>query len=182
MLAQADGQYFVAPDNGVLSMIFARGKKPIVRAITAERYFRKPVSATFHGRDVFAPVAAHLAKGVAAARFGPKIDNALRLTLPPVQRTGKRAWSGCVLHVDRFGNIITNFHRDDFAAAGSSPFAATIGMHAVTRLATNYGEAAFGEPVAIWGSAGYLEIVVNQGNAARMLGVGAGAPVDFGYL
>src|SRR5689334_23263200 len=112
LLAQMGGQYFIAPDNGVLSMIFAREKSK-VRHITTERYFLRPVSRTFHGRDIFAPVAAHLASGVPPARFGKLIDDCLRLTFERPNQTGKNAWSGSVLKVDRFGNLITNLHVDE---------------------------------------------------------------------
>src|SRR5579864_6235147 len=96
LLAEAAGQYFIAPDNGVLSMIFA-GEKSKVRHITNERYFLHPVSRTFHGRDVFAPVAAHLASGIAPARFGKLVDDYLRLNFDRPTQTGKSAWTGSVL-------------------------------------------------------------------------------------
>ena len=114
ILVQAAGQYFVAPDNGVLSMIYAREKHQ-VRAITAERFFRQPVSRTFHGRDVFAPVAAHLARGVPPPRFGKLISDYERGDFAVPTPNGPRRWTGRVLKVDRFGNLITNF------AVASSP-------------------------------------------------------------
>ncbi len=113
IVAEAAGQLFVAPDNGVLSMVLADAKAR-VREITASRYFRKPVSQTFHGRDIFSPVAAHLAKGVPPARMGKSIDDWLRTRFGRPERTGKRAWTGSVLKIDRFGNLITNFPAGDF--------------------------------------------------------------------
>src|ERR1700691_487946 len=86
LLAEVDGQYFIAPDNGVLSMVLARGKA-VVRELTNPRYFLQPVSRTFHGRDVFAPVAAYLASGILPSRFGPKIQDHLRLTFEKPVRT-----------------------------------------------------------------------------------------------
>src|SRR5579864_223721 len=105
LLAEMAGQYFIAPDNGVLSMIFSR-ESAKVRHITNERYFLKPLSRTFHGRDVFAPVAAHLASGIAPPRFGPLIQDHLRLEFDKPSRTAKGSWTGSILKVDRFGNII----------------------------------------------------------------------------
>ena len=85
-----------------------------VREITAEKYFLHPVSHTFHGRDMFAPSAAHLAKGARPSSFGKLIDDYLKPAFTEPQRTSKRQWSGTVLHIDRFGNLITNFHIDEF--------------------------------------------------------------------
>lgn len=177
IVAQAAGQLFVAPDNGVLSMVFARGKH-IVRAITAEKYFRKPVSGTFHGRDVFAPVAAHLAKGLAPARCGKPIHDYLRLDFHIPVRTGKRQWTGSVLKIDRFGNLVTNFHIEEFPNLVARPFDFAIGARRLRLLVATFGEAPAGEPVLVVGSAGYVEVIVNQGSAARLLGVAAGAPAE----
>lgn len=177
ILVQNGGQNFVGPDNGVFGMILAR-EKCTARELTVERYFRKPVSQTFHGRDIFAPVAAHLARGVAAAKFGKTIEDAFRPALQAVQQTGKRSWCGAVLTIDRFGNIVTNFSREQFPALGERPFDVKVGFETVMKLADNYAAMPFGELFGIWGSAGYLEIVLNQGHAAKQLGVGVGAPVE----
>jgi len=177
ILAEAAGQYFVAPDNGVLSMIFARERHK-VRAITAEKYFLKPVSQTFHGRDIFAPVAAHLSKGVAPARFGKPIRDYARLEFYKPVRTGKRIWSGSILKVDRFGNLITNFHVAEFPAVQTRPFEMAIGAERVARLASSFAGCPAGELCAIVGSSGYLEIISNQASAAKCLGCGVGAAVE----
>jgi S-adenosylmethionine hydrolase len=177
IIAEAAGQFFVAPDNGVLSMIYAREKHK-VRAITSEKHFLKPVSQTFHGRDIFAPTAARLAKGTPAARFGKIIDNYCKLKFAEPVRTGKRFWQGAVLKVDRFGNLITNFHIAEFPVLRTRPFQLTCGQAAITALSQTFAEGTPGEPVLIAGSSGYLEVAANQGSAARMLGCGTGAPVD----
>ncbi|MBI3680465.1 MAG: SAM-dependent chlorinase/fluorinase [Acidobacteria bacterium] len=177
ILAQGGGYRFVAPDNGVLSMVLA-SEKCVVREITASRYFLKPVSSTFHGRDIFAPVAAHLAKGVPASRFGRKIEDALRIRLAEVHRVGKRTWAGAILKIDRFGNLITSLPAADFSALAQRPFELAVGLEKVTRRVSNYTEAAGGELFVLEGSAGYLEVGLNQGNAAKTLGVGVGAPVE----
>jgi S-adenosyl-L-methionine hydrolase (adenosine-forming) len=177
ILAEMAGQYFVAPDNGVLSMIFSREQHK-VRHITNERYFLQPVSSTFHGRDIFAPVAAHLASGITPARFGKAIQNHLRLSFDKTQRTGKRSWTGAILRVDRFGNVITNFHIDDFPSVTTRPFELNLGLAKLTRLALTFAEGDPAEPFVLVGSSGYLEVAANQTSAAKKLGCGAGSPVE----
>jgi S-adenosylmethionine hydrolase len=177
LLAEMAGQYFIGPDNGVFSMIFAR-EQAKVRHITNDRFFLHPVSRTFHGRDVFAPVAAHLAKGVPPAQFGKRIDDYLRLTFHQPTRTGKRAWTGSILKVDRFGNLITNLHINEFPNIQTRPFELNVGLQIVTRLALTFTECAAGDLFVLEGSSGYLEVATNQGSAAKTLGCGAGSPVE----
>ncbi len=177
ILAEAAGQYFVAPDNGVLSMIFAR-EKHTVRAVTAEKYFLKPVSGTFHGRDVFAPVAAHLARGTPPARFGKQIADYTCLEFYKPVRTGKRVWQGTILKVDRFGNLITNFHIGEFPVLLTRPFELAVGQQRVSFLARTFAGAKLGELALIPGSSGYLEIAANQASAAKMAACVTGAPVE----
>src|SRR5579864_4467911 len=100
IVAEASGQSFVAPDNGVLSMIYAREKHK-VRWVTAEKYFLRPVSQTFHGRDIFSPVGAHLARGVAPAKLGRLITDYLRLHFEKPVRTARRGWTGAVRSEER---------------------------------------------------------------------------------
>lgn len=177
ILARAASQYFIAPDNGVLSMIYAREAHK-VRAISSDRYFLKPVSHTFHGRDIFAPVAAHLARGIAPARFGKLIDDYLRLSFDKPARTGRRAWTGAILKVDRFGNIVTNFSVEDFPDLDKHAFEMAVGPQRVHVLARHYAECGPGEPFLIVGSSGYYEISVGQASAAKMLGCATGAPLE----
>ena len=177
LLAEMAGQFFIAPDNGVLSIVFAHGK-PKVRHITSDRYFLHPVSRTFHGRDVFAPVAAHLASGIAPARFGKLVDDYLRLTFHRPTQTDKNAWTGSVLKVDRFGNLITNLHLDDFPNLEIRPFRLLAGRQPITRLALTFTECEAGELFVLVGSSGYLEVATNQGSAAKILGCGAGSQVE----
>jgi S-adenosylmethionine hydrolase len=121
LLAEMAGQYFVAPDNGVLSMIL-REEQPKVRHITNERYFLHPLSRTFHGRDVFSPVAAHLAAGVTPAKFGKRIEDYLRADFDKPAQTGKHTWTGTILKADHFGNLATNFHIDQFPSIRTHAF------------------------------------------------------------
>ena len=177
ILAEMAGQYFVAPDNGVLSMVFAR-EQPKVRHITSERFFLHPVSRTFHGRDVFSPVAAHLAAGVTPAQFGKRIEDYLRAEFDKPAHTGKHTWTGAILKADHFGNLATNFHIDQFPALRTHPFSLNAGLQAITRLALTFSECAPGELFVIVGSSGYIEIAASQGSAAKALGCSAGTPVE----
>jgi S-adenosylmethionine hydrolase len=179
ILAEAGGHFFVAPDNGLLSLVFAE-EEHRVREITARRYFREPVSQTFHGRDVFAPVAAHLAAGVALAKFGKRIEDATRFPFAGPVRTARRNWTGSIVQIDRFGNLITNFKTAEFGPR--QPFELMAGLSTVSRIEANYEAAGMGELFAIAGSSGYFEIAVGQGSAARVLGCGVGAPVELRVL
>jgi S-adenosylmethionine hydrolase len=177
ILCEAEGHFFIAPDNGVLSMIYDASRHK-VRVLSNETYFLKKVSKTFHGRDVFAPVAAHLARGVAPAKFGKLIHDPVRNFLLKPSRLSRHDWTGVVLKTDRFGNLITNFHIDEFPEVRERPIELRAGVERVTRIAGTYAETVIGELFAIVGSSGYIEVVVNQGSAASTLGVGTGSPVE----
>jgi S-adenosylmethionine hydrolase len=178
LLAEVAGQYFVAPDNGVLSMVFTRETAVRVRHITNERYFLHPVSRTFHGRDVFSPVAGHLATGVKPSQFGMPIKDYLRASFEEPTHTGKRTWSGAILKADHFGNLATNFHVDQFPNFRTHAFALKVGLQVITRLALTFSECEAGELFVVVGSSGYLEVAASQGSAAKALGCGAGSPVE----
>jgi S-adenosylmethionine hydrolase len=187
ILAEAGGHRFVAPDNGVLTMLFDSEIDHKVREIAAARYFRQPVSRTFHGRDVFAPVAAHLATGVAATRFGKRIDDYVRLSFArPVRIAPKRGsgvvLKGMVLKIDRFGNLITNFDSETGKQLARQPFEMRIRKHRTSTLASNYAAKAAGELFVIAGSAGFLEVSLNQASAAAVTGAQPGEPVDLRLL
>lgn len=180
ILAETDDYIFVAPDNGVLSLIEAREPKFAVRHIIADRYFLHPVSQTFHGRDIFSPVAAWLSKGVAPAEFGPEVSDYIRLPLPGVERIGENNLRGIVLKVDKFGNLITNFGEQEAPAL----FAATppavkvlIAGQTIARICHSYADGGEDEFFAIIGSSGYLEVAARQASAAEKLSAGVGTPV-----
>lgn len=177
ILVEAEGQYFIGPDNGVLAMVYL-GVPHTVRTITADKYFHHPVSRTFHGRDIFSPIAAHVANGVAPSSMGEIIDDHLKPTFTEPERVAKRSWVGSVLHVDRFGNLITNFRLKDFDYIRVQPFEMSVGIRKLTRLALTYAEVEPGDPFVIAGSSGYLEIAANRASAARELGCGTGAPCE----
>ncbi|MGA2716475.1 MAG: SAM-dependent chlorinase/fluorinase [Bryobacteraceae bacterium] len=182
ILAEAAGHRFVAPDNGVLTMLFDSVTGHKVREITASRFFREPVSRSFHGRDIFAPVAAHLATGLAPARLGKRIEDYARLAFARPTRTGPKQWSGVVLKIDRFGNVITNFESEAWKRLARQPFEMRIGAHCASVLASNYAERNAGELFAIAGSAGFLEVSMNQANAAVEIGIQPGDTVELRLL
>jgi len=178
ILVEAAGQYFLGPDNGVLSMVYLK-QPSTVREITNRKLFLGTVSRTFHGRDVFAPVAARLASGkVKPASVGKVIQDYLKSHLDLPVRTGTRCWQGCVLKVDRFGNLITSFHIDQFPAVRERPIVMIPGVAKVEKFIQTYAEGEGSQPAVIVGSSGYLEVVVNQGSAAAALKCGSGAPVE----
>jgi S-adenosylmethionine hydrolase len=168
--------YLVGPDNGLLVPAAAQlGIEAVYRLERAE-YFRQPVSATFHGRDVFAPVAAHLANGVAPDAFGPPLPALVPLPLPePACAAG--VVRGVVVYVDRFGNLVSNIPAAALAAFHASGVSVTIAAMTLSPIAPSYAAVAPGAPLALIGSWDTVEIAVRDGNAAEHFGVGIGAPV-----
>jgi len=180
ILASSDGHHFVAPDNGVLSMVYAREERIHVRHITSEHYFRQPVSNTFHGRDIFAPVAAYLAKQVDSHKFGDEIEDYVKFAAPRPKAAGENRIRGVVLKVDRFGNLVTNVTAADVPAlfaAKSGPFKIVVGSREITDIRAAYGEGGPGEVFGILGSMGYLEIVANRAAAAQLTGAVKGSEI-----
>ena len=181
ILASSDGYHFVAPDNGVLSMVYAREERVHVRHITSDHYFRQPVSNTFHGRDVFAPVAAYLAKQVDSHKFGDEIEDYVKFAAPRPKPAGENRMRGVVLKIDRFGNLITNVSPNDVPAlfaAKPGAFKIMVGSREITEIRTAYAEGAPGEVFGILGSMGYLEIVANRAAAAQITGASKGSEVS----
>ena len=180
IIASSDSYHFVAPDNGVLSMVYAKEERMRVRHVTSDHYFRQPVSNTFHGRDVFAPIAAYLAKLVDSDKFGEEIEDYVRFAAPKPKPAGENRIRGVVLKVDRFGNLITNVTPDDAPAVfgGKAGFKIVVGSKEITEIRTSYAEGAPGEVFGVLGSMGYLEIVANRAPAAQLTGAGKGAEVS----
>jgi S-adenosylmethionine hydrolase len=177
LLAEAGGHFFVAPDNGALSMIYEASPHK-VRVISNPKLMRKEISRTFHGRDVFAPAAAHLASGIPPARFGKLIRDYVRTWNTKPLRLAEGVWRGTILKADCYGNLITNFQIDEFAGIKTRPFELRAGTVCIRRLALNYAETEIGELFAIAGSSGYVEIAANQASAAARLGCSAGAAIE----
>jgi hypothetical protein len=178
LLVSGQNQYFIAPDNGVLSLIYEREQNIVVRHANAEHYYLQPLSKTFHGRDVFAPVAAWLTKGWQTASMGDEIQDYKRLALPR-PKAGAEGLKGLVLKIDSFGNLVTNFRAEDLPAdvQNGAALKLQVGTQAVSRLVDTFARGNASEPVAYFGSSGYLEVAINKGNASRALSVGRGAPV-----
>jgi S-adenosylmethionine hydrolase len=181
LLVSGQNQYFIAPDNGVLSAVYDREHPVIVRHVTAEHYYLQPVSKTFHGRDIFAPVAAWLSKGWQTASMGEEITDYKRFALPKPKATDEGI-KGVVLRVDSFGNLITNFRVEDLPekVISSGTLKLQVGSHSIARLLGTFALGEAGEAVAFIGSNGYLEVGMNKGNAAKTLALGRGAPVVLG--
>ncbi len=178
ILVAGDTHYFVAPDNGVLSAVYDQSESIHAWHITAEHYFLNPVSATFHGRDIFAPTAAWLSKTWQTASFGDEITDFVRFAIPKPKANGN-AIKCIVLRVDHFGNLITNLKPEDAPAlfTADAKFTIRVGTGIIQRMVATFSEGTAGEAVALVGSSGYLEISVNKGNAARALGVARGSEV-----
>ena len=180
ILVTSERHHFVAPDNGVLSLIYAREERLSVRHIAAEHYYLQPVSNTFHARDIFAPVSAYLAKGVDPEKFGEEITDFVRFNAPKPKPTDGKTLRGVVLKIDRFGNLVTNITPQDapmLFEADPAPFKLVVGKREVTEIHKNYAEGAPGEVFAILGSMGYLEIATNRGSAAQLAGAAKGSDV-----
>jgi S-adenosyl-L-methionine hydrolase (adenosine-forming) len=182
VILTGDRHMFVAPDNGVLSMIYDREERLSVRHVTAAHYFLSAISNTFHARDIFSPVAAYLAKGVDPDRFGAEIEDYVRFGAPRPKPVDERTLRGIVLKVDRFGNLITNITPQDapqLFQPTPPAFKIAIGTKAhATRMCTNYAEGAPGEVFGILGSMGFLEVASNRGSAHQLLGAGKGSEVN----
>jgi S-adenosylmethionine hydrolase len=173
ILAEAGEWLFLAPDNGVLELVYRRHAAR-VRELRHEQFALEPLSHTFHGRDVFAPAAGLLAKGTPAEELGDPIQDFVRLPLPGPRPIAGQGIEGIVLKVDRFGNLITNLQPGDLPPA----FVLTVGEAKVRTLRPAYEDAAPGEMFTIIGSSGYVEISINQGSAADAAQAGAGSVVE----
>ena len=179
LLVTAQNQYFVAPDNGVLSLVYEREQENlVVRHANAEHYFLQPISKTFHGRDIFAPVAAWLSKGWQTAAMGEEIQDYQRFLLPKAKEVDG-ATQGVVLRIDTFGNLMTNFRAEDLpeSARTGAHLNLKVGTDTVARLVDTFANGGTDEVIAYVGSSGYLEVGINKASAARKLGVGRGTPV-----
>jgi S-adenosylmethionine hydrolase len=179
LLVTAGNQYLVAPDNGVLSVIYERElENLVVRHANAEHYYLPPVSKTFHGRDIFAPVAAWLSKNWQPGSMGEQITDYKRFSLPrPKEADG--GVKGVILRTDAFGNLITNFRQEDLpeTVLSSGAIKLQAGNQAVSRFVETFAQGNDNEPFAYLGSSGFVEIGLNKGNAARTLGLGRGTAV-----
>ncbi len=178
LAARARGQYLVGPDNGLFSLAWQGAGDLRIFSLTNPGYFRPEVSATFQGRDVFAPVAGYLSLGVALEELGPAIPDPVSLPCPAPVFTPEAA-RGEIIYVDRFGNLVSNLKaavlRDWLAGR---PAHVRVGGLTLPGLARTYGEVPPGQFLALEGSHGFLEVAVNQASAAQGLEAGVGQPVE----
>jgi S-adenosylmethionine hydrolase len=176
--ARCREHYWVGPDNGLFHLIFSRAAESTIVSLENPEYFRPQVSATFHGRDIFAPVAAHLSLGVDLDRFGPRITDPVSLDLPE-PGFGREAIQGEIIYVDRFGNLVSNVNAGDLTEwlAGRTLSLRAGSLH-LQGLARTYTDAAPGEFLALAGSHGFLEIACALDHAARKLKAGVGLAVE----
>jgi S-adenosylmethionine hydrolase len=166
--------FFVGPDNGLFTIALKAETVKQAILLTNQRFFLSEVSSTFHGRDMFAPVAAYLSLGVKAESFGPSIKSWHEISFPdPVMKQGKLI--GEIVHVDAFGNLVSNIARKNLLQfSKDDSFAVRVGRKTIQGLAKGYWEGIKSEPIALIGSGGFLEISVREGNAQKLLNIKKG--------
>lgn len=180
LLARTMDQKFVAPDNGVLSLVYEREENIEVRHVTSDHYFLNPVSNTFHGRDIFAPVVGWLSKGLEVDKFGEPITDYAKFSSPKAKKVSDTLVKGVVIRVDKFGNIITNITPEDVPQLfqeNPPAFKIVIGQQEITKLNLAYSMGKPSEIFAMVGSSGFLEVCTNRGSAAKTLNANRGAEV-----
>ena len=177
LLLVTPNYYFVGPDNGLFAMIAQKERLKQIIVPNKRKYHLSKVSTTFHGRDIFAPVAAHLSLGIKAGAFGNKADSLEGLGFRrPVIQEGKLR--GEILHVDAFGNLVSNIDEGRlFQFIRGRPFVVRAGRRTIRGLKKGYWEGEKGEPIALFGSGDFLEICVREGNAQKALKVKRGDPI-----
>ena len=182
IIVKTSQHIFVGPDNGVFSQVLRETGYEAIHRVTNENYFLNPISNTFHGRDIFAPVAAHIAKGVPLQEFGAQKDGYIVLTIPEaVLKDEEKKLYGEIIAIDRFGNLITNIEQE-FVVDQSDHIRIHIKEHTIQGLADSYAQRSEGDLLAIIGSKGYLEISVNHGSAKKDLEVAIGEAVIVEYI
>jgi len=180
IIVESQRAYYVGPDNGILMMAAEIDGIKHVYQITNKKYMLKTISRTFHGRDIFSPVAAHLARGIPPKEFGPEIKNPIKpsYTKP---KTINKTIEGEIIHIDDFGNIITNITIENLKEIGITEgdiINVKIGEKTMKlKLCTSYTEIPPNQPLTIIGSGETLEISINQGNAAKTLQTNVGDKV-----
>ncbi len=178
LAARGRGQFRVGPDNGLFQLAFALAPDLAIVSLEDPAYFRPEVSATFHGRDIFAPVSAHLSLGLDLECFGPRIIDPVSLEWPE-PKFNLKVVQGEIFHVDHFGNLVSNIPAGDLTTwLGGRSASLQVGSLRLQGLARTYSEAAPGEFLALAGSHGFVEIACAGGNAVRRLKAGVGLAVE----
>jgi len=178
IIVESAGSWFVGPDNGVFSFIFLEDQQKRVWEITNARYFLSPVSPTFHGRDIFAPIAAHLSSGVSIHELGKELKDFVQLEgLEP--EVDQDILKGRIVFIDHFGNLVSNISHKLFTrVVGKNPFQLTVGNRVLRRIYPTYSDAEDGEVLALFGSSQQLEISVRNGKCQRLLNATKGFQVS----
>ncbi len=177
ILLVTEDHYFVGPDNGLFTFVMQKEKRTKVLSLTNPAYFLPRVSDTFHGRDVFAPVAGYLSRGIKPEDFGSRLRSWVSLDVREPSVKGN-ALTGEVVHVDAFGNLVSNISEEALRGfSGKRPVMVRIGRRTIGRIGKSYGDGAKGEVVALIGSGGFLEVSVSEGNAQRALKIQKGEKV-----
>ena len=173
LLGQYDQQFIPAPDNGIVTFVHREQTAEAVYVVENRKYFLPQLSNTFHGRDVMAPVAAHLANGVNPREFGRLTDHVEMLSLSYRAEVTDEGIRGSVIHVDRFGNLITNIHENQLGTDDASARQKQVKVNNVNigLVRTTFSDVSTGEPLAIIGGSGLVEIAVNRGRAIDHFGV-----------
>jgi len=177
LLVESEGNYFIGPDNGVLSLVAGERTPGRIIHLSNPAYQLQPTSATFHGRDIFAPAAAHLSRGVAPETFGETIRDFARLTWPPVIKTGTTI-KGKIVYIDGFGNLSTNIGADDLKELIRHNPTITLRDLTIFGLSRNYAGVEQDKYVALINSWGLLEIAIYKGNAQQRSGAIIGDQVQ----
>lgn len=176
LAGRARGRLLVGPDNGVLSPVLESGARASVREVTNTALFRTDISSTFHGRDIFAPVGAHLAKGLSLRSAGPVVRDYVRVVLPEATTEGDRV-CGEVVYIDRFGNAITTIRSGKIDPRRLKQYVVTAGRRGRLPVGRCFSDVPAGRAVAVTGSSGFLEVAINGGNAASKMGLKVGSAV-----
>ena len=180
LLIQCDGNYFVGPDNGVLSLAL-EGRNPTrIIHLSNPVYHLQPTSTTFHGRDIFAPAAAYLSRGLAADLLGEAVPDFVRLEWPQPIRAGDKI-SGKIIYVDGFGNLFTNIREGELQGLSTAKLVISLGKYEVNGLSSSY-TAGTQKLLAVINSWGLLEIAVYKDSAQRRTGAKLGDPVQLSLL
>lgn len=171
LLGRYDGRYVIAPDNGLITLVHRDFPVESMHVVENRRYFGPNLSSTFHGRDIMAPVAGHLCNEVPVHEFGPVTDRVELLDVPHEAQRTSTGLEGRVIHVDRFGTLVTNV-REAQLARGSAPGEADVSVNgeSIGPIRATFADVPTGSPVALIGSSDNLEIAVNQGSAAAYFG------------
>lgn len=175
IVVETSDAIFVGPDNGLLSSAFSN--KAISYQLTLPEYFRKSPSKTFHGRDVFAPVAAHIATGVWPSRMGKKLKDPIVLDLPRPEQN-KTSLCGQVIYADHFGNLTTNISEEDLKRClPGKPLTLKVGRRILKQISHSYADCSKGKAGFLLNSWSAIEIFVRDGNAQQQLNIKPGTPV-----